>query len=920
MRKSAVRNRALVAAAAVASCAVVIVPGASPAEAAPVTVTLLNINDFHGRIDTTNNLTTRWATTIEQERLVDSEALLFGAGDLIGATLFTSAVAQDQPTIDVMNEMCLNASAVGNHEFDQGFSDLTTRVIGGAAGQATDACPSFAGDQTPGTNALWSYLGANIYQKGTQTPALPEYATFVAHGVTVGVVGVVTSETPALVSPGGITTIDVGDPIDALNRVADQLTDGNPANGEADVLIAEVHEGAPSSLLTLDGNVAASPAFASIVQDTSPKYSVIFTGHTHQTYVYMAPVNGGATGEFRPILQSGNYADHVSKVVFSFDETATPQVSVVSAVNLLPAASPDLNLPRVNKVNSMVIAAKAFADTIGLQPIGSQTSSITTAYTGGTYTGTGDTYVIPGGPISKTGRDDRASESTLGDEVANMLRDTLAAPERGGAEIGIVNPGGLRDELFYNQVGVEGDGVITYAEANNVLPFVNNLWTTTLTGAQLKLVLEQQWQRDASNNVPSRPYLQLGLSDNVTYTWDDSLPEGSRITSITIDGLPVDPTADYRIATFSFLITGGDNFRAFLQGTDARDSGLVDREGWIAYLQNHPNVAPDFARQALKVTNLPTAVTPGTTMAFTVSKLDLTSLGSPANTSVEVTLGGVSLGTVPVTNGTAAISLGVPLNTPPGTRTLTVVATPSGTTMQVNVAVGVAADAGGPYTVAEGDGLTLDASGSTPGATYEWDLNGDDDFTDVTGVAPTLTWAQLDAFGIDDGPATYTITVRVTANSVSQTADAVVNVTNTAPTVVLTGPLTPTAGVPYTIKVGADDPSSADMAGMFHYTVDWGDGSPIESADGPSDPPFTHTYARSGVFSPTFTVTDKDGGGTTQSSVTLQVAPRRQLPATGDQQGNLLLIVMLLLVAGLGMMAITRVHRPAIRGRDQQGH
>ena len=113
MRKSAVRNRALVAAAAVASCAVVIVPGASPAEAAQVTVTLLNINDFHGRIDTTNNLTTRWATTIEQERLVDSEALLFGAGDLIGATLFTSAVAQDQPTIDVLNALGVDATAIG---------------------------------------------------------------------------------------------------------------------------------------------------------------------------------------------------------------------------------------------------------------------------------------------------------------------------------------------------------------------------------------------------------------------------------------------------------------------------------------------------------------------------------------------------------------------------------------------------------------------------------------------------------------------------------------------------------------------------------------------------------------------------------------------------------------------------------------
>src|SRR6185312_7553190 len=106
------------------------------AHAAPVTITLLNINDFHGRIDPTNDLTTKWATTIEQQRVADPNLLLLGAGDLIGASLFNSAVAQDQPTIDVMNEMCLNASSVGNHEFDKGYADLTGRVIGGPAGAA----------------------------------------------------------------------------------------------------------------------------------------------------------------------------------------------------------------------------------------------------------------------------------------------------------------------------------------------------------------------------------------------------------------------------------------------------------------------------------------------------------------------------------------------------------------------------------------------------------------------------------------------------------------------------------------------------------------------------------------------------------------------------------------------------------------
>ena len=65
----------------------------------------------------------------------------------------------------------------------------------------------------------------------------------------------------------------------------------------------------------------------------------------------------------------------------------------------------------------------------------------------------------------------------------------------------------------------------------------------------------------------------------------------------------------------------------------------------------------------------------------------------------------------------------------------------------------VSFDAGGPYTVAEGDPLTLAGSGTAvPGVTYSWDLNGDDDFSDATGLAPTLSWAQLEALGIDDGP------------------------------------------------------------------------------------------------------------------------------------------------------------------------
>lgn len=652
-----------------------VVVGLVDGAAAPVNLTLLDINDFHGRIDAN---TVKFAGTVEQQKaaaIAAGDPVAFvSAGDNVSASLFASAVQQDQPTIDVLNALELNASAVGNHEFDKGFADLRDRIIAG------------------GTNATWDYLGANVYEAGTTTPALPEYALIDMDGVTVGIIGAVTEETPSLVSPGGITELSFGDPVEAVNRVAGELTDGDPSNGEADVLVASYHEGASEGTLdgaTLEEEVAAGGAFAEIVNDTSSKVDAIFTGHTHKVYAWEAPVPGQA-GKTRPVLQTGSYGENIGKIVLTYDPS-TDEVLAHTQVNVprlvAPAGTSEADFanqlaatyPRVAEVKTITEAALAYANEVGSVPVGSITDDITTAFTGGTYTADG--YVGPG-PTPTSGRDDRASESTLGDTVANALRDTLAPDNLGGAEIGVVNPGGLRAELLYAP-----DGVVTTAEANSVLPFVNNLWTTSLTGAQFKTMLEQQWQTNPDGTIPTRPYLQLGLSDNVTYTYDAAAPMGSHITSITVNGAPIDPAASYRIGTFSFLITGGDNFRIFTEGTAPKDSGLVDRDGWIAYLQAHPGLAPDFARQAVGVPSVPSTVTAGDTLAFPVTKLDLTSLGSPQNTSLDVRLDGTSIGSATVTGGNANVSVTVPSGTSAGEHTLTLVATPSGTTVTLPLTV-----------------------------------------------------------------------------------------------------------------------------------------------------------------------------------------------------------------------------------------
>ncbi len=300
-------------------------------------------------------------------------------------------------------------------------------------------------------------------------------------------------------------------------------------------------------------------------------------------------------------------------------------------------------------------------------------------------------------------RDDRASESALGNLVADALRDSDKLAELGGADIGMVNPGGLRNELYFaKSEGEDRDGVVTFAEANSVLPFVNNVWTVELTGAQLTAALEQQWQTDATGKRPSRPYLALGLSDNVSWvarTADPLAEPGHNVLAVYVNGKLVEDDDTFTVSTFSFLAQGGDNFRAFTDGTTA-DTGLIDRDLWIAYLQSHPNLSPSFARTRTVVDGLPGTVEAGSDISVSISGLDLTSLGAPANAEVTASLvstgDGVNasaldkespLGSFPIDEGASVLTLTVPANAGTGEHTLVLTSQPSHTLTRLPITV-----------------------------------------------------------------------------------------------------------------------------------------------------------------------------------------------------------------------------------------
>ena len=632
-------------------------------------VTIFNINDFHGRIDTNNTgqLGLNFACTLETAKEAAGDTWIFlSAGDNIGASPFTSSILEDVPTIEFLNALELSASAVGNHEFDKGFSDIEP-------GGRVDTLADFP------------HLGANVYEQGTTNPVLDEYYVQTVNGVRIGVVGAVTEQTPSLVIPTGVAGLDFGDPVAAVNRVAAQLKDGDEANGEADIVIAEYHEGATGNG-TLEEELASGGIFTRIVNETVAEVDAIFTGHTHQDYTYDGPIPGG-TGT-RPIVQSQSYASFLGEVTLGVDPVTLELVEYTVA-NVAPTAvTPECEADaQFQLARDIVLAAVAEASELGAEVIGEVTDDITTAFAP-------DSEGVPT-------RDDRQRESSLGNLVAEAWLWAMNQPGRTGADIGIMNPGGLRSDLFYEPTGAEGPGEVTYAEAYSINPFANTLQTIDITGAQFKTLLEQQWQPEGA----SRPFLKLGLSDNVRYTYDADAPVGEKITGIWFNGEPMSPSDTFTVAAGSFLIAGGDNFTVLTEGTNSRDSGQIDSDAFINFLIQNAPVSPSHEKNGVATNAVqPVVVSAGGSTSFEVSGIDLTSLGAPANTEFDVYLGETLIGTaaietvridgIPTRDGRSTVNLAVPADFPVGPTVITLVAAETGT--EVKLLAEVKAAATGP--------------------------------------------------------------------------------------------------------------------------------------------------------------------------------------------------------------------------------
>ncbi len=520
------------------------VPGVDDLPAAnPDQVHLLAFNDFHGNLQPPTGSTGRiagkdaggaayLATALQRLKKQYPNTLTVAAGDLVSASPLVSALFRDEPTIKFLNSVGLQASSVGNHEFDHGTIELERLQKGGCAPQGCEPGEPFTG-------AAYQYLAANVTNaQGQLPPGTVPWKMFEVGGKKIAVIGTVTPETATIVAPEGVRGYTFGDEADAINKYVPEIK----AAG-AQAIVATMHDGgAQKGSGEADPNACkdVSAPVPDLAKRIDPAVTSLVTAHSHQAY--------NCTIDGRTVTQAASYGRLITDITLDFSGPTAKATAVNRVVSrTLPADAATQRL-----VEFYEKEAKPRADrVIGRIPTELKREP------------------FPGG------------DSPLGDVIADAMLFTTRPPNEAAGQIALMNPGGVRADLK--------GGDVTYGAAYTVQPFGNQVVTVSLTGQQIIDLLEQQWQNPAKATVLAPSGITYSYDPN-------GAPNRKVVReSVKVGDQPLNPVAKYRVTTNNFLAAGGDGFSVFTQSTDLTVGG-IDLDALEKYLQATPDLQVPASR------------------------------------------------------------------------------------------------------------------------------------------------------------------------------------------------------------------------------------------------------------------------------------------------------------------------------------
>ena len=561
---SVFRQRLIVAAAIVALLATF---GASMVRAdttVNLKVKILAVNDFHGQLspltdDTGQQVGGAAYLTAYIKRAqagMEDATVIVDAGDHVGASPANSALLMDEPSIMVLNTLA-NPHCVANK------MDRQCNIVGILGNHEFDK----------GVRELKRKMEGGRYESRPEDHVKAPYLKDPYPGARYPVVCANVVETPTgktLVPPyviksvRGVPIAFIGAVLKGTKRIVmPAFVAGLEFKDEAEsinsyipeikaqgvhAIVAVVHQG--------DQN-GQDPMMADIVKKLDPAVDVVISAHTHKGYARMLR---NSAGKEVLVTQAWSYSTAIADITMEINPTTGEIVAKwanIATVN--SGVAPD---PEVQKI---VEDADDMVRKVVSEKEGQAATDITTRATD-------------------------AGESPLGDLIADALRTA-----REGIDFAFVNSGGIRAKLL--------KGPVTWGRLFDTQPFGNRLVTMSMTGQQIYELLEEQWSDRMRPNI-----LQVS---GLTYQWKSGGGGKRRIVvngSVRKDGVPIDRSASYTVATNDYLATGGDGFWGFTKGTSRQgaDGPPVDVVDVLAaYVRSLPNPFREPVDAGKRVTRVP---------------------------------------------------------------------------------------------------------------------------------------------------------------------------------------------------------------------------------------------------------------------------------------------------------------------------
>lgn len=501
-----------------------------------VDVQLLAINDFHGHLPPPTGSSglvngvpaggaEYLAAHLAEARKQNPNTIVVGSGDMMGASPLLSALFADKPAIEALNAMGLSLTALGNHELDPGVDKLKERL----------------------RDAKYQYLAANMHPAGEPTKTLfPATAVRTVGGVKIGFIGETLQDAETVVAAKSLRGLTFEDEAAAANRAAAVL---EKQGVHAIVLL--VHDGGAQrggyearTHLDPDGCEDPSGRIASVAQKLSPSIAVVLSAHTHQFY------NCRIAGHV--VTSASSYGRMFTRVRLSIDPR-TDRIVNLSAHNEVVTRDVPKDPAETAIIARYLPEEKKVAD----RPVGSITASISKA-------------------------ENSNGESAMGDLIADAQLAATSAKENGGAQVAFMNAGGIRADLIVPD-GAQGAYTIRYADLAATQPFGNQLTVHTLTGEQLRRLLEQQFTPDGKKHI-----MQVA---GLHYTYKLHAEQGHHIVEMTIAGRRVQPADTVRVEASDFMIAGSEGMTVFREAKDPV-MGSLDLDALIEYFRTHSPVSP----------------------------------------------------------------------------------------------------------------------------------------------------------------------------------------------------------------------------------------------------------------------------------------------------------------------------------------